>query len=478
MFGSSVELGSKLKNKSIKTVYRWLHGSLGLISGLVVFVLGITGFLYSFEKEIQEFTQSYRYFEVSSDHPNGEALLPSQLMEIAKQKLPSQEIHSIKYVKWQPTLDLQNQNWKQRAAEVIFYHSSADSTYYYKVFMNPYSGEILRVHNMLEGFFAWVLRGHFYLWLPAEIGKVVVAMATLIFFILIFLGLILWFPKQGLKMKNWKSRVWFKWSSATRWRRKNFDLHSIFGFYSFLGALILSITGLYYGFNWWAMMYYKLLGGEKEVFFEEPVAKHNDHEILNGGDKLLDSTVLRVDNIDVRSENADIRSNKTDFRSDTADIRSDTANYADNMDCISPKRKVVQLNLENYESENANVLDRVYYRYKSRLDTGVDVMMEIHPQEELNKCIEVSFNSSFATYGGAEYIFVHPLTLESQQIDAVYGSRKGRAFADKMMLWNYDIHTGGVWGWWGKLIMAIFSLLIATLPITGFLMWWGRRNKS
>lgn len=391
-----------------------MHGTLGLLSGLVVFILGITGFLYSFEKEIQEFTQSYRYFEVSSDHPNGDELLPSQLMEIAKQELPSQEIHSIKYVKWQPTLNLQNQKWKQRAAEVIFYHSSADSTYYYKVFMNPYSGEILRVHNMLEGFFAWILRGHFYLWLPSEIGKVVVAMATLIFFLLIFLGLILWFPKHWMKLKNWKPRLWFNWNSTTKWRRKNFDLHSILGFYSILGALILSITGLYYGFNWWAMMYYKLLGGDKKVFFEVPKA----YETGN---------IMKTEIVD--------------------------------------------------SNGNRNVLDHIYSRYKSRLDTGVDVMMEIHPQKELNKCIEVSFNSSYSTYGGSEYVFVHPRTLESQQIDAIYGIRKGRTFADKMMLWNYDIHTGGIWGWRGKLIMAIFSLLIAILPVTGFLMWWGRRNK-
>ena len=267
---------------------------------------------------------------------------------------------------------------------------------------------------MLEGFFAWVLKGHFYLWLPAEIGKVVVSTATLLFFLLIFLGLILWLPKRWTKFKNWKSRIWLQWNGTTRWRRKNFDLHSVIGFYSFLGAFILSITGLYYGYNWWAMMYYKLLGGDKEVFFEVPKA-------------------------------------------------NETGNFM--------KTEIVDSNV------NRNVLDHIYSRYKSRLDTGVDVMMEIHPQEEFNKCIEVSFNSSFVTYGGSDYIFVNPENLESQKLEAVYGNRKGRTFADKMMLWNYDIHTGGIWGWWGKLIMAIFSLLIATLPITGFLMWWGRQNK-
>lgn len=421
-----------------------MHGTLGLISGLVVFILGITGFLYSFEKEIQEFTQPFRYYDIPLELTKGDELLPSQLMEIAQLELPKHEIHSIKYVKWQPTANLTNQNCQQRAAEVIFYHSSEDSTYYYKVFLNPRSGEVLQVHNMLEGFFAWVLRGHFYLWLPSEIGKLIVATATLLFFILIFLGLILWFPKRWTKIKSWKQRMSIQWSQKTRWRRKNFDLHGLIGFYSLLGALILSITGLYYGFNWWAMLYYKSLGGKKEVFFEEPLAKKMDikqAESVNKLDFELRNNNPEVDNI----QNATLPSNPLDSSNDVI--------------------------------SESTILDRIYGRYKSRLDNGIEVMMEIHPQKDTNKCVEVSFNSSFYTYGGSEYVFVDPKTLESQPVNAIYGSRKGRSFADKMMLWNYDIHTGGILGWWGKLLMAIFSLMIATLPITGFLMWWGRRNK-
>lgn len=417
---------------------------LGLISGLVVFILGITGFLYSFEKEIQEYTQPFRFYEVPSALTEGEELLPSQLMEIAQRELPKHEIHSIKYVKWQPEVDLETQMSKQRAAEVIFYHSSEDSTYYYKVFLNPRSGEVLQVYNMLEGFFAWVLRGHFYLWLPTEIGKLIVATATLLFFILIFLGLILWFPKRWTKIKSWKQRLTTQWSQKTRWRRKNFDLHGLIGFYSLLGALVLSITGLYYGFNWWAMLYYKTLGGKKEVFFEEPS--------VNNLNKIQADSLNRLD--------FELRNNSPE---------------------VNNSQNAPQLSIEVPSNKDMNresiVVDRIYGKYKSRLNTSIDVMMEIHPQKDSSKCVEVSFNPSYYTYGGSEYVFVDPITLESQPVNAIYGSRKGRSFADKMMLWNYDIHTGGIWGWWGKLLMAIFSLMIATLPITGVLMWWGRRNK-
>ncbi len=433
-----------MRKYRFRTAYRWLHGTLGLISGLVVFILGITGFLYSFEKEIQEYTQPFRFYDVPLELTKGDELLPSQLMEIAQRELPKHEIHSIKYVKWQPEVNLENQMSKQRAAEVIFYHSSEDSTYYYKIFLNPRSGEVFQVHNMLDGFFAWVLRGHFYLWLPSEIGKLIVATATLLFFILIFLGLILWFPKRWTKIKSWKQRLTTQWSQKTRWRRKNFDLHGLIGFYSLLGALVLSITGLYYGFNWWAMLYYKSLGGKKEVIFEEPLAKKNSRKQSDSISKLY----LEFKRNNPKSDN---------ISNATTTLRA------------LPTKKEISL--------EPTALDRIYGKYKSRLDTGIDVMMEIHPQKDSNKCVEVSFNSSYYTYGGSEYEFVDPTTLELQPVQAIYGSRKGRSFADKMMLWNYDIHTGGILGWWGKLLMAIFSLMIATLPITGVLMWWGRRNK-
>ncbi|WP_276131846.1 PepSY domain-containing protein [Polluticoccus soli] len=43
---------------------------------------------------------------------------------------------------------------------------------------------------------------------------------------------------------------------------------------------------------------------------------------------------------------------------------------------------------------------------------------------------------------------------------------------------NYDIHVGAVLGLPGKMLAFFASLIIASLPITGTLIWWGRRKKS
>jgi uncharacterized iron-regulated membrane protein len=43
---------------------------------------------------------------------------------------------------------------------------------------------------------------------------------------------------------------------------------------------------------------------------------------------------------------------------------------------------------------------------------------------------------------------------------------------------NYDIHVGAVLGLPGKIIAFCASLIAASLPITGFYIWWGRRKKK
>jgi uncharacterized iron-regulated membrane protein len=42
---------------------------------------------------------------------------------------------------------------------------------------------------------------------------------------------------------------------------------------------------------------------------------------------------------------------------------------------------------------------------------------------------------------------------------------------------NYDIHVGAVLGLTGKILAFIASLVAASLPVTGTLIWIGRKRK-
>lgn len=240
---------------SLKKIIGKVHLWLGFVSGIIVFIISITGCLYAFQAEIQDLTQSYRFV---AEQPDGAMLPPSRLKAIGEGQLPGKHIHAVLYGE------------KGRAAQVIFFNF--EPRYYDIVYVNPYSGEVLKVEDVDANFFQIILDGHFYLWLPDAIGQPVTATATLIFVVMLISGIVLWWPKNK---KAAGQRFTIKWSA--RWRRKNYDLHNVLGFYASWIAIIFAVTGLVWGFQWFAKGYYSLAGGEKSLMYMDPVSDTTAH---------------------------------------------------------------------------------------------------------------------------------------------------------------------------------------------------------
>lgn len=374
-----------MKKGNFKNTIRTIHLWLGLGSGLIVFIIAITGCLYAFQEEIQNITEEYRFVKTQ----NAPYLLPSELQEIAQKELPEKSLHAVKY------------NETHKAAEAIFYHY--EPTYYYTVYMNPYTGKVLEIVNMDDGFFRFILDGHFYLWLPHEIGQVVVATATLIFLFIIISGFILWLPN---KVKGSKKRFWFQWKKGMKWKRKNYDLHNITGFYVLSIASIFAITGLVWGFPWFAFCYYTAIGGEKSMIYEDPLSVKNKTIDITKVEKPLDKAWA--------------------------------------------------------------IMQKEYPNAKS---------IEVHPPESDSTSIAANANPESGTYWKIDYRYYDQYTLKEKKVTHIYGRFPEAKVADKILRMNYDIHTGAVLGLPGKIFAFLISLLIASLPVTGFLIWWGRKKK-
>jgi uncharacterized iron-regulated membrane protein len=362
--------------KAIGKIHLWL----GLTSGLVVFIVSVTGCLYAFQSELQELTQPYRHVE-RREQP---LLPPSELEKIAVKELPGKKLHSALYEKG------------DRAAIVSFY--DFDPLYYYLVYVDPYDGRVLKVKNMSHDFFYQVLQGHFYLWLPATIGQPVVATSTLVFVIMLITGIVLWWPKKNKA----KQRFTIKWSA--KWRRKNYDLHNVLGFYATWIALILALTGLVWGFEWFATSVYQLAGGDKKIIYEEQ------------------SSIKLSDNV-----------------------------------------------IEN-------PLDKVWIKLKSE-NPNVDIL-EVHFPTSDTTSLAVTINPDRKTYWKSDYLFFDQYTLEEIPSNQIYGKFSDASVADKLIRLNYDIHTGAILGFPGKLLAFFASLICASLPVTGFYIWYGRKFKK
>lgn len=227
---------------TLKKLIGKIHLWLGFGSGLIVLFLGITGCILAFQREIELVTLPEQFTE-KRDQPFSP---PSLIKEKAEAALPGKKIHGIAY--------------GLPGKSVIVTYYDIDPEYYYVAYVDPYTAEVLLVKNMDEDFFRIVIDGHFYLWLPAEIGQPIVASATLIFLIMMITGLVLWWPKNKSAAKQ---RFTIKWNA--KWRRVNYDLHNVFGFYMTWVAIFLAVTGLIFGFQWFSKSVYFVTSGGKEM---------------------------------------------------------------------------------------------------------------------------------------------------------------------------------------------------------------------
>jgi uncharacterized iron-regulated membrane protein len=230
--------------KKKKTIKHWIgqiHLWLGLTSGLFVCFLGVTGCILAFEREIESVTQPYRFTEALAKP----YIEPSKLKAIADKLVPGKHAHSVSYEKGKST-------------QVVYY--AAEPEYYWIVFMNPYTAEVLMVKNMADDFFRIIIDGHYYLWLPPTVGQPVLASATLMFLFLLGSGLVLWWPKNKAASKK---RFSVKWNA--KWKRLNFDLHNVLGFYMTWILIFIAFSGLVMGFQWFSKSAYWLTSGGKTM---------------------------------------------------------------------------------------------------------------------------------------------------------------------------------------------------------------------
>lgn len=373
------------KSWPIRKIILKLHLILGLSTGLVVFIVAITGCLWVFQDEIQSLSSDYKkVVPMTTD-----VITASEAKSIAEKELPGVHIHGTLF------------GQADEAVEVIFYQS--EPKVYKSLFLNPYTGDAIKLVDHESGFFTFILDGHMHLWLPKNIGSPIVSWSILLFMVICISGIYLWWPK---KKKNRKQRFTFDWNEKTKWKRKNFDLHSVVGFYVSIFAVVLAFTGSVMAFNWFYYIVYLGVGGDKDPRFVIPENMTPIEQVASGTSRI---------------------------------------------DELIPMLKDAYPEAQNFE---------LHYPDSDTSSLYVEIM-----------------NSSGLHYD-ADYRFFDQLTLKEIFPNSIYSTYERADFSDLFIRMNYDIHIGAMGGLMGKIIAFFASLVIASMPVTGILLWYGRRYKK
>lgn len=220
-----------------------IHLILGVTAGVILLVIGLTGSILSFEKEILDVVNKKSHIV---EVPKTEKLTTSQLLTKFKEKFPKAKINGITFSQAKDSSVIINiAGGKGRAAR-------RGINYY----VNPYTSEILPSIQG-HGFFKFIENIHRRLAM-GEVGKQIVGASTLCLFLLMFSGVYLYWKK--MKKSFLKS---FTFSFDSKGRGFLASMHSSFGLWMIPMYLVVSITGLYWSYSWFNTGLYKLAGVEK-----------------------------------------------------------------------------------------------------------------------------------------------------------------------------------------------------------------------
>ena len=210
----------------IKKVVRTVHLWLGLIAGVILSVVGLTGSIYVFEPEIAAYLEkgNYRMAKPISMFSN-DAEMASYVNKVYHGKIESIQ-------------------WPKRGRDTYILKFFDDDHWYY---LDQSTGKLTDGGEGLgNNVFAFVLDLHTTLTM-GETGQIITGIASVLFALfMLTTGLYLWWPKNRSAAGQ---RFWFRWKKTTRSKRKNYDIHNIGGFYFFLPLFLMGLTGAGFYFN-------------------------------------------------------------------------------------------------------------------------------------------------------------------------------------------------------------------------------------
>lgn len=392
---------SSKKSSRLKKIFGKLHLWFGLIIGLIIFIVSVTGALYVFKDEFENIARKDVIYHQEKDVENKKVIPIRQLEKLVDEQ--TQEKYPIHWVNIPMDKNMSYMfYWYEHDVNAWNYFD--EFPIYKQAYVNPYTGKVLRVYDEKNGFFNIVKMIHWSFLLKQSWGSYVVGIPVIIFIFMLISGIVLWWPKNKAAKKQ---RFWFRWKNIKNWKRKNYDLHNILGFYSSIFALIFSITGLFYAFFFIQAAIYVIFSGGNTTY---PDFSH----------------IKTTAPIELRQE--------------------------------STLDKIIETVKTNYPSS-----------YGFSIDLGHEhVDDHEHPNFEVyvahKKQVYYSSSSLIFDENSGKLLHTH--------------DPKDKNFGEKVVGANYDIHVGSILGLPTKILAFVVSLICASLPVTGFMIWWGRRKKK
>ena len=226
-----------------KTIF-WAHLVSGLIAGIVIFMMSLTGVLLTYERQIENWFARADYLQLDQQSPISIPI--ADLIALSKYRNADFSPDSVILV-------------NHPGAPVTLREGRNSS-----VQLNPLSGEEMQVGSTaLEGFFSTVTGWHRWFNTTGEhraMARSITGACNLLFLFLILSGIYLWLPKTW-RWVMFKTRMLLN-TTAPNSKARDFNWHHVFGIWCALPLAIIVATASVFNYSWANNLVYQFYGEE------------------------------------------------------------------------------------------------------------------------------------------------------------------------------------------------------------------------
>ncbi len=221
----------------------WSHLLAGVTGGVVIFVMSLTGFIVTYERQLVEYAE-HDVREVSAPGVNARRMSLDDLVAKARQQNSGAQPTGV-VLRGEPT------------ASVAVGFGRDGATY-----VNAYTGAVLGGGSKLHDWFHTVIDWHRWLGMEGEgraTGRAITGACNLAFFWLAITGVYLWWPSSW-RWRGLKSSLVF--NPRLRGKARDWNWHNVIGFWSSAVLVVLTLTAAVMSYPWVNDLLYTLTGSE------------------------------------------------------------------------------------------------------------------------------------------------------------------------------------------------------------------------
>ncbi len=226
----------------LRSLFFWTHLTAGVIAGLIILVMAVTGVIMTYERQVLEWVDGYSVTATAKPEDISLEKLLGRIDEQAKDGPAPTGMWIRAEQKSSVTVSLGREK---------------------QVFLHPDTGDLLGEGSAaLRGFFKFMLGVHRRLGAQGDykdIGGNVTKAANVAFLLLMLSGIYLWWPKHWTwRALHMRTTMNFK----VHGRARHWNWHHALGFWGILPLSVIALTGLIMSYGWANNLLYTITGTE------------------------------------------------------------------------------------------------------------------------------------------------------------------------------------------------------------------------